>query len=94
MAGAPLGNKNAAKTKEWQAAIYRALEKRGLGDRKVAMDDLAEKLLQKCSEADLAALREFGDRMDGKPAQAIIGGTEDDPAIKALLEVVFKSAGQ
>jgi hypothetical protein len=27
----------------------------------------------------LAALREFGDRMDGKPAQAIVGDEEHAP---------------
>lgn len=82
MAGAPLGNRNAAKTKEWQSAIYRAIDKRGLGDRKAALDELASKLLDLVATGDLPALKEFGDRLDGKPAQAIIGGDEDDPAIK------------
>lgn len=69
--GAPLGNKNAAKARQWAAAIERALEKRGAGDKKKALDDLAEKLLSKCDEADLAALKEFGDRIDGKPRQEL-----------------------
>ena len=69
--GAPLGNRNAAKAKQWAAAIERALEKRGAGDKLAALDDLAEKLLSKCDEADMAALREFGDRIDGKPRQEL-----------------------
>lgn len=89
MAGAPLGNQNAAKGKIWQAAIMRALEKRG-SERKAAIDDLAERLLAKADEGDISALKELGDRLEGKPAQAIIGGAEDDPPIKQSLTVAFK----
>jgi hypothetical protein len=85
--GAPVGNQNAANAKVWKAAIERALDKRGAGDRKLALDDLAEKLLSKCDEADLPALREFGDRMDGKPAQAVdLGSDPDRPLL--LQEIV------
>lgn len=80
--GAPIGNQNAAKAKIWHAAIMRALRKRSRSDALEALDELAEKLLEKVSEGDLPALKEFGDRLDGKPAQAIIGGGEDDPPIK------------
>lgn len=75
---AAIGNQYAAKAKQWQMAIERALDKRGAGDRKIALDALAEKLLSKCDEADLAALREFGDRIDGKPAQAMALGSDPD----------------
>ncbi len=78
--GAPVGNQNAAKAKMWSAAIHRALEKRGGGDKLRALDDLAEKLLAACDKADLSALKEFGDRMDGKPAQAVsLSGPDDGP---------------
>lgn len=69
MAGAPIGNQNAANAKVWKAAIERALERRGAGDRKLALDALAEKLLLKCDESDLGALKELGDRLDGKPKE-------------------------
>jgi hypothetical protein len=39
----------------------------------------------------LGALKEFGDRIDGKPAQAIIGGEDDEPAVKTLSEIVIRS---
>lgn len=80
--GAPVGNKNAAKAKVWHAAILRALDKRGAGDRVAALDELAGKLLDLVATGDLQALKEFGDRLDGKPAQTIAG----DP--DAPLEVV------
>lgn len=70
--GAPTGNQNAAKAKVWTAAIERALEKRGK-NRANALDDLAEKLLLRCDSGDITALKELGDRIDGKPAQAIVG---------------------
>ena len=68
---APKGNQNAAKAKQWAAAIDRALDKRGAGDRLKALDELAEKLLAKCDEADMSALKELGDRLDGKPSQQL-----------------------
>ena len=34
--------------------------------------------------AETAAAREIGDRLDGKPAQAVIGGDDDDSPINIL----------
>lgn len=87
---APLGNRNAAKAKLWQAAIERALEKRGGGDKIKALNELAEQLLKHCEQGDLAALKELGDRLDGKPAQAIVGGGDDQPplTVKGVIELV------
>lgn len=91
MAGAPVGNQNAAKAKVWRAAIMRALERRKPANERIqAIDELADKLLDLVAAGDLPALKEFGDRMDGKPAQAIIGGDEDDPPI-ALKEIVIRA---
>lgn len=42
---------------------------------------IARQLLIRAGE-ETAAAREIGDRLDGKPAQAIIGGDEEDPEIK------------
>ena len=90
--GAPVGNKNAAKAKVWHGAIMRALERRKPADERLqAIDELADKLLNLVATGDLAALKEFGDRLDGKPAQAIIGGDEDDPAIKTVSEIVIRA---
>lgn len=70
-AGAPRGNQNAAKGKQWLAAIERALEKRSRVDRKAGLDALAGKLLEQCAEGNLVALKELGDRLDGKPSQSV-----------------------
>jgi hypothetical protein len=87
--GAPVGNKNAAKAKQWSAAIERALAKRK-GGKAQALDELAEKLLTACDSADLAALRELGDRLDGKPAQSVAVGNEpgEEFITKIVREIV------
>lgn len=71
--GAPLGNQNAVKAKRWYDAIDRALAKRSKAAGIEALDDLAEKLLANAEAGDMSALKELGDRLDGKPAQAITG---------------------
>ena len=88
--GAPIGNNNPSKGKQWKAAINRALEKRSRVDAKEALDELAEKLLVAAEAGESWALKELGDRIDGRPAQAIIGGDEDDPpvSVKGVVELV------
>lgn len=85
---AAIGNQYAAKGKQWQMAIERALETRGAADRRAALDELAGVLLNKAAEGDMAALKEVGDRLDGRPAQAIVG----DPEQPISLAIGWKSA--
>lgn len=85
MAGAPIGNQNAAKARKWRDAIERVLtnwpnkpetplqSERGLHE---AAFLFVSKMMQ---EQDLGFFKEFGDRMDGKPAQAIVGDNDADP---------------
>jgi hypothetical protein len=76
---APVGNQNAARGKMWKAAIERALDARGAGDRLAALNELAEKLLARAEEGDMSALKELGDRLDGKSVQPIAGDAEGPP---------------
>ncbi len=71
--GAPAGNQNAARAKVWRSAIERALERRTQSrtDGIKEIDALADQLLTLVAQGDLGALKEFGDRIDGKPAQAL-----------------------
>ncbi len=69
--GAPVGNQNAAKAKVWHAAIMRALKKRSKTDQLEALDDIADKLIEACATGDLPALKELGDRLDGKASQPL-----------------------
>lgn len=87
---APIGNKNAAKAKVWTAAIERALEKR-FKERGAALDDLAEKLLGLCEEGDLNALKELGDRLEGKAHQSVaVSGDEGNPLIHEVRWLVVR----
>ena len=69
--GTKPGNQNARgnlKPRIWQDAIRRALARREKGkpDR---LNRLADALLDKCEEKDISALKEFGDRIEGKSVQ-------------------------
>ena len=83
---APLGNQNAVRAKRWSMAIDRALEKRSRVDQVEALDALAEKLLALADEGDLGALKELGDRLEGKPSQMIGIGQDPDAAPVTVIE--------
>lgn len=77
--GAPLGNQNGRKGK-WAEALARAVEVEDPIARRRRLDAIAERLLQKAEEGDIQAIKELGDRLDGKPGQALtIGGDQDAP---------------
>lgn len=76
---APKGNQNARNAREWRDAIRYTLAKRGReldpdgsdaahirGLRKVA-----EKFVESAEAGDAWALKELGDRWDGKPRQQV-----------------------
>lgn len=68
---APVGNNNAGKNKPWQEAIRRALARAEDEGNYRSLNALADKLLDKASEGDMSAIRELGDRLDGKAQQDI-----------------------
>ena len=58
----------------------RALDQKTKKEGKDALDALAHKLIEKVEEGEISAIREFGDRIDGKAAQAmILQGDEEKP---------------
>jgi hypothetical protein len=81
MAAAP-GNQYAAKARKWTQAIERALEKRSLAEQRDALDDLALVLLEQALKGEQWALKELGDRLEGKPAQSVALTGEDGGPIK------------
>jgi hypothetical protein len=76
---APVGNKFAAKAKIWEQAIKRALARKSNDSIDKGLDTLADRLVEAAEKGDQWALREIGDRLDGKPAQAIVGDDELPP---------------
>lgn len=67
-AGAPEGNQNSIKSNRlWAETIKRAVTQSD-GER---LRRIAEVLLTKAEDGDMNAIKELGDRLDGKAAQAI-----------------------
>ena len=79
--GGQPGNDNASRGKPWRAAIDRALAQK---DGK-KLRAIADKLIDLAAEGDMAAIRELGDRLDGKAAQAIIGEDGSAPIVVEIL---------
>jgi hypothetical protein len=60
------GNRNAAKAKTWEHAIRKALA-RASQEQPLALGRIADKLVARALQGDDFAVREIGDRLDGKP---------------------------
>jgi hypothetical protein len=88
--GAPMGNQNARKAKIWQQAIKRALARMADSTVDAGLDRLADKLVSAAVEGDQWAITEIGNRIDGRPAQAVtVSGDEDNPLV--LKEIVIRT---
>lgn len=84
MAGAPEGNTNSSKQNRlWAETIRRAvLQSDGARLRRIA-----ETLLDKAAEGDISAIKEMGDRLDGKAAQALtLAGGDGGPVEFSVVE--------
>ncbi len=81
--GAPLGNTNGQKGREWRQAIRRALAHK-YGSYDEGLLALAGKLIESAETGDMSALREIGDREDGKPAQSIGGDPDGAPVAMSV----------
>lgn len=92
---APKGNRNAAKAKVWSAAVERALDRRVPADKRIkAIDELADKLLDLCMDGDLNALKELGDRLEGKVQQRVELAGDPDAPLGGKWEVEIVRAAQ
>lgn len=91
MAGAPVGNQNAARAKRVREAIMRALSRRA-GSVDAGLDQAADALVKLAIESsDQWALGEMFNRIDGKPATVIIGDDESPPVrIHRIERVIVK----
>lgn len=58
------------------------MELAAIGEDHKALRMIARSLIAAASEGKMDAIKEIGDRMDGKVAQAVIGGDEDDAPIR------------
>lgn len=90
--GAPVGNKNASRAALIRAEINDAFERRDRSMGKLEGYSVRELFDRYVSDAfaDADIRSDLLDRRYGKPAQAIVGGDDDDPAVKirAMVELV------
>lgn len=86
--GAPLGNTNSsADNRLWANTIRRAIAQ----SDPERLRRIAEKLLDMAADGDLGAMRELGDRVDGKPKQQTELSGPDGGAIPMQTIVNFIS---
>lgn len=88
--GAPVGNKNAIKSKPWSDALRKAalrLSEQAGSDGKLLrkLDAAATKCVDMAVDGDMGAISELANRLDGKCVQPIAG--EDGP-MKMVVEIV------
>lgn len=90
--GAPVGNQNAKRAKRYQKAIERALANACGGSVDDGLDKAAAMLVTACFAGEQWAIKELGDRIDGKPAQVLIGDDDEPPIkLKGVIELVRPS---
>ena len=59
------------KCKIWSDAVRRALLREDPKTKAMVLDNLAKSLINKALEGDVPALKEIGDRIDGRAMQAL-----------------------
>jgi len=81
--------KNGREQKPWADAIRRALARREQTGSGADLNKLADQLIDKAADGDMTALKEIGDRMDGKAAQALtVSGDPDAPMVTRIERVI------
>lgn len=77
------------KKKDWTDAIRKAVQEVQEDDplKRQRLHLLAEALVLKAQAGDVNALKEIGDRIEGKVPQAVVGDDEADP-IKVVTKIV------
>lgn len=87
MAGAPTGNSNAAKANR----LLTSALKRELTQNPDDVLQIARKLIESAKAGEPWAMTLIHDRVDGKAPQPVVGGDDDDPAIKTVSEILIRA---
>lgn len=87
MAGAPEGNKNASRENRlWSDSIRRAC----LAQDGKKLRAIADKLVEMAEAGDIQAMRELGDRLDGKAKQQTeLSGPDGQPLFGEIVRKVI-----
>ena len=78
----------------WRNAVHLAVKRLVDGTDVKALTRLAEKLVEKGLGGDIAALREIGDRLDGRPSQSLDIGAPElfSGIVRRIVDPVVESA--
>jgi hypothetical protein len=80
-AGAPKGNQNGKGRSgtQWKDAIRKALAR-----DKGSLERVAIALIKEAEDGNIAAIKEMGDRLDGKAVQPVIGESDNKLTVEIL----------
>ncbi len=80
------GNPGGRGKRQWRDAIDRAVKRATTGKVDyVMLDQLADKIVAMAADGDIQALKEIGDRLDGKAVQAIANDDDSTPFIVKII---------
>lgn len=82
--GRPKGSTN---DRLWRDAIRKAALERDPESKQQYITLAARATVRAAATGDQHAAKEMGDRLDGKAPQALIGGNENDPALRIITEI-------
>ena len=84
------GNQAAADGRRWRQAINRAVSrKKSARSKVIALDALADKLVEAGLAGDIAAIKEIGNRLDGMAHQSVsVDNTGNNRSITVQLSFV------
>lgn len=78
------------KTHWWSELLKERAEAEDREKKLKNKEIMADALIEKAKAGDINAIKEFGDRVEGKPKQAIVGGEEDDPPVNTSITIRFE----
>lgn len=88
-AGAPLGNQNSIKSNRYFGETIKRMVTQSDGE---ILRRIAQALIDKASDGDLGAIKEFADRIDGKSMQENkMTGDEDAPVVIQIVTGIDRS---
>ncbi len=94
MAARKDGKQGHKSDKLWRDAIMVAVKRQATGGKKTKkLAMLADKLVERGLDGDITAMKEIGDRLDGKPAQSVELGGKDGKDLSFTITFVRPKGG-
>jgi hypothetical protein len=82
-----------SKRKDWAEALRRALHRESGGKGSpIWLEVIANRVVELAAEGDMQAIKEVGDRMDGRPVQATALTDPEGNAMPGKFSIEFVSA--